>query len=42
VQELKHWQAMVGYLGRLPDSDGDGVPNVPAGYGSAQGRIVIR
>ena len=41
VQELKHWQAMVGFLGRLPDSDGDGTPNVPDFYGAAQGRIVV-
>lgn len=42
VQELKHWQALLQYVSGLPDTDGDGVPNIPAAYGSAQGRIVER
>ena len=42
VQELKHWQALYGYVSRLPDTDGDGIPNVPAVYATAQGRIVKR
>jgi 5'-nucleotidase len=40
VQELKEWQALLGYVSALPDSDGDGVPNIPAAYGSPQGRYV--
>ena len=40
VQELKQWQALLGYVSGLPDSDGDGVPNIPDAYGSPQGRIV--
>jgi 5'-nucleotidase / UDP-sugar diphosphatase len=40
VQELKHWQAVLKYVSALPDTSGDGVPDVPAPYGSAQGRIV--
>lgn len=40
VQELKHWQAVVKYVSGLPDADGDGVPDVPAAYGSPQARIV--
>lgn len=42
VQELKNWQALVGFVGRLPDADADGVADVPAAYGASQGRIVIR
>ena len=40
VQELKQWQALLGYVSNLPDTDDDDVPNIPAAYGSPQGRIV--
>ena len=40
VQELKHWQAVVKYVSALPDTTGDGVPDVPAAYAAPQGRIV--
>jgi 5'-nucleotidase/UDP-sugar diphosphatase len=39
VQELKQWQALLGYVSMLPDTDGDGVPNIPAAYTMPQGRI---
>ena len=39
VEELKHWQAVLKYVSGLPDTDGDGVPNIPAAYASPQGRI---
>ncbi len=39
VQELKQWQALLGYVSMLDDSDGDGVPNIPAAYTMPQGRI---
>ena len=39
IEELKHWQAVLKYVGGLPDTDGDGVPNIPAAYASPQGRI---
>jgi 5'-nucleotidase len=42
VQELKQWQALLSYVSGLPDTDGDGVPNIPPEYGSAQGRIVVK
>jgi len=40
VQELKHWQALLGYVSQLPDTDEDGTPDVPSAYFTAQGRIV--
>ena len=40
TQELKQWQALLGYVQALPDTDDDGVPNIPSVYGSVQGRIV--
>jgi 5'-nucleotidase len=40
VEELKQWQALLGYVSGLPDTDGDGIPNVPAAYGAPQERIV--
>ncbi|HKO91724.1 MAG TPA: bifunctional UDP-sugar hydrolase/5'-nucleotidase [Polyangiaceae bacterium] len=40
VQELKHWQALYGWVSRFPDTDADAIPNVPDAYGAPQGRIV--
>jgi len=40
VQELKDWQALLKYVSSFPDTDGNGVPNIPAAYGTVQGRIV--
>ena len=40
TQELKQWQALLGYVSALPDTDDDDIPNIPAAYGSVQGRIV--
>lgn len=40
VQELKHWRSIVDYLAQMPDTDGDGVPNLPQVYSTTQGRFV--
>jgi 5'-nucleotidase len=40
TQELKQWQAVLKYTAALPDTTGDGVPDVPAPYATPQGRIV--
>jgi len=40
VQELKHWQAVLKYVTALPDSNGDGIPDIPPPYTAPQGRIV--
>ena len=37
-RELKAWAAIAGYLDSLPDTDGDGIGNVPASYKNAQNR----
>jgi 5'-nucleotidase / UDP-sugar diphosphatase len=42
LQEIKQWQALLGYVSNLPDTDDDDVPNIPAVYGAPQGRIVER
>jgi 5'-nucleotidase len=42
VQELKQWQALLKYVSAFPDTDDDGVPNIPAVYGEPQGRIVTK
>lgn len=39
VQELKEWVALVEYVRNLPDKDGDGLPEIPVSYSTAQGRI---
>jgi 5'-nucleotidase/UDP-sugar diphosphatase len=40
TQELKQWQAVLRYTSGLPDTTGDGIPDVPAAYTVPQGRIV--
>ena len=35
---LKAWQAIAGYMESFPDTDGDGIANVPAYYGELHGR----
>ena len=42
VQELKGWQALLEYVSGFPDTNGDAIPDVPAGYGATQGRIVAQ
>ena len=39
VEELKLWEAMIGYAESLGDSDGDGLPDVPESYLESAGRI---
>jgi 5'-nucleotidase/UDP-sugar diphosphatase len=41
VDELKEWQAMVGFVSKLPDTDGNMIPNIPASYGTPGSRITI-
>ncbi len=40
VEELKDWQALLKYVGSFPDTDADGLPNIPAAYATPQMRIV--
>lgn len=40
-KELKAWAAIAGYLDSFPDTDGDGISNVPARYAESQGRKVV-
>ncbi|HSS37531.1 MAG TPA: 5'-nucleotidase C-terminal domain-containing protein, partial [Polyangia bacterium] len=40
VEELKDWQALLKYVGSFPDTDADGLPNIPAAYALPQMRIV--
>jgi 5'-nucleotidase len=42
VQELKHWQALYGFVSQLPDEDSDGIPDIPSAYAAPQGRILGR
>lgn len=39
--ELKAWAAIAEYVDSFPDTDGDGISNVPTVYGTLQGRKVI-
>lgn len=40
-KEIKAWAAIAGYLESFPDTDGDGIANVPLTYASPQGRKVV-
>ena len=40
-QEIKAWAAISEYMQSFPDTDGDGIPNVPSYYATAQGRKII-
>lgn len=39
--ELKAWASIAQYMGSFEDTDGDGVGNVPAVYGTTEGRKVV-
>ena len=39
-QELKAWVAIADYMSSFEDTDGDGIGNVPAKYGTLEGRKV--
>lgn len=40
-EELKAWASIAQYMGSFEDTDGDGVGNVPAVYGTTEGRKVV-
>lgn len=40
-KELKAWNAIAQYMMSFDDTDGDGVPNVPAVYATTEGRKVV-
>jgi hypothetical protein len=42
TQELKAWRALIQHVAGQPDTDGDGIANLPAAYGALQGRIVAK
>jgi 2',3'-cyclic-nucleotide 2'-phosphodiesterase (5'-nucleotidase family) len=39
IQELKAWIALATYMQSFPDTDGDGIPNIPDRYRAPEGRI---
>ena len=40
-RELKAWDAIARYMASFPDSDGDGIANVPEYYGELHGRKAV-
>ena len=40
-EELKAWDAIATYMKELPDTDGDGIGNIPEYYSESQGRKVV-
>ncbi len=40
-RELKAWTAIAAYMESFEDTDGDGIPNMPAKYGTMEGRKVV-
>lgn len=41
IQELKEWKAVIDYIQQLPDTDGDGIANIPEKYKKKLGRNII-
>jgi 5'-nucleotidase / UDP-sugar diphosphatase len=41
IQELKEWKAVMEYIKSFPDTDGDGLPDIPEKYRKKLGRNVI-
>lgn len=39
IQELKEWDALAAYLKTFPDTDGNGIPNIPDRYRGREGRF---
>ena len=40
VQELKQWQAVLKYVSKFPDTDGDSIPDLPPSLAQPMGRII--
>ncbi len=40
VQEVKLWEALISYAESFPDTDGDGLPEIPEEYLTSGGRII--
>jgi len=40
IQEIKEWTALEAFLGGFPDTDGNGVADIPLSYGAPAGRVV--
>ncbi len=40
IQELKEWQGVIEYVRSFPDTNGDGIPDLPEKYKTKLGRIV--
>jgi 5'-nucleotidase len=40
IQELKEWIALATFMKSFPDTDGNGVPNIPDLYRAPEGRIL--
>jgi 5'-nucleotidase len=41
VQEIKDWTALIGYVQSFADTNGNGIPDIPARYASLEGRQTI-
>jgi len=39
VQEIKEWVALAAYMKSFPDTDGNGIPDIPARYQKPEGRF---
>lgn len=40
-KELKGWDAIARYMKSLPDTDGDGIANIPTSYSQPEGRKIV-
>ncbi|HXU83937.1 MAG TPA: hypothetical protein VN914_21225, partial [Polyangia bacterium] len=42
VEQLKEWQALMSFVSKFPDTDGNMLPNIPASYGASSGRVMVK
>ncbi len=41
IQEVKEWTSLISYVQAFPDTNGNGIPDLPARYAALEGRQVI-
>ncbi|MDD5169083.1 MAG: bifunctional UDP-sugar hydrolase/5'-nucleotidase, partial [Syntrophales bacterium] len=40
MREIKEWAALAAYMKSFPDTNGNGIPDIPARYGTTEGRLI--
>ena len=40
VRKIKEWAALAAYMKSFPDTDQNGIPDIPVCYGTTEGRLI--